>query len=239
MRTLPILAALALVTLAAPLHAQDGARSKKEKMQLVKLSTPMGDMTIMLYNETPQHRDNFVKLVEEGFYDSLLFHRVITDFMIQGGDPNSKGAAPGAALGTGGPGYQVPAEFNPALIHKKGALSAARLGDAANPKKESSGSQFYIVQGKPYDASSLDGMAARAGLTYTDEQKAIYAGQGGTPFLDGNYTVFGEVIEGLEVIDAIAAVSTDPRDRPLEDVTMTMELLKPQKWAKVQKEYDR
>lgn len=233
---LALLAGLVFFATSAPLQAQEEGRSKKEKMQLIKITTPMGEMTVMLYNETPQHRDNFVKLVEEGFYDSLLFHRVIEGFMVQGGDPNSKGAAKGAQLGNGGPGYQIPAEFTDALIHKKGALSAARLGDGVNPEKQSSGSQFYIVQGKTYDEASLTSFADRMGKTYTEEQKAAYAEVGGTPHLDGGYTVFGEVVEGLEVIDKIAGAATDPRDRPVEDVTMKMELLKPQKWGKLQKQ---
>lgn len=233
---LALVAGMVFFASSAPLQAQDEGRSKKEKMQLVKITTPMGEMTVMLYNETPQHRDNFVKLVEQGFYDSLLFHRVIEGFMIQGGDPNSKGAAKGAQLGNGGPGYQIPAEMTDALIHKKGALSAARLGDNVNPQKESSGSQFYIVQGKTYDEASITSFADRMGRNYTEEQKAAYAEVGGTPHLDGGYTVFGEVIEGMEVIDKIAAVSTDPRDRPVQDVTMRMELLKPEKWGKIQKE---
>jgi peptidyl-prolyl cis-trans isomerase B (cyclophilin B) len=172
---LALMAGMLFFASTAPLQAQDEGRSKKEKMQLVKMTTPMGEMTIMLYNETPQHRDNFVKLVEEGFYNDLLFHRVIEGFMVQGGDPNSKGAEKGAQLGNGGPGYQIPAEFNEALIHKKGALSAARLGDGVNPEKKSSGSQFYIVQGKTYDDASLTSFADRMGKTYSDEQKAARA----------------------------------------------------------------
>lgn len=186
--------------------------------QIVKISTPYGDMLVKLYNETPKHRDNFIKLVKEGYYNDLLFHRVISDFMIQGGDPDSRNAKPGAMLGSGGPGYTVPAEFNPSLIHKKGALAAARQGDQVNPTKASSGSQFYIVQGKPASSSEL----ARG--SYTEEQKEIYRTLGGTPFLDQNYTVFGEVISGLEVIDKIAAVQKDNRDRPTTDIRMTMTL---------------
>jgi peptidyl-prolyl cis-trans isomerase B (cyclophilin B) len=189
------------------------------------IHTDYGDMKGFLYNETPKHRDNFVKLTKEKYFDGLLFHRVIQDFMIQGGDPNSRNAQPGQALGSGGPGYTVPAEFNQKLIHKKGSLSAARQGDEVNPQKASSGSQFYIVQGKTYPASSLDGMAARTGNTYTADQKKVYETVGGTPFLDMNYTVFGEITEGLEVIDKIAVVQKDSRDRPVQDIKMTISLI--------------
>ncbi|NCA85344.1 MAG: peptidylprolyl isomerase [Clostridia bacterium] len=193
--------------------------------QKVKLSTKYGDMTLLLYDETPQHRDNFLKLVREGYYNGTLFHRVIRDFMIQGGDPDSKGAAPGQRLGSGGPGYTIPAEFNPAFIHKKGALSAARQGDQTNPQRRSSGSQFYIVQGRKTDAAELNNVAQQTGAFYTPEQIEIYQTIGGTPFLDTQYTVFGEVISGLDVIDKIAAVPTAPGDRPLEDVPMTMTII--------------
>ena len=193
--------------------------------QKVKLSTKYGDMTLLLYDETPQHRDNFLKLVREGYYNGTLFHRVIRDFMIQGGDPDSKGAAPGKRLGSGGPSYTIPAEFNPKFIHKKGALSAARQGDQGNPQRRSSGSQFYIVQGKKTSAAELNGTAQQTGAFYTPEQIEIYQNIGGTPFLDTQYTVFGEVIDGLDVIDKIAAVPTAPGDRPLEDVPMTMTII--------------
>ena len=182
------------------------------------IQTDMGDMTGILYNETPKHRDNFVKLAKSGYFDGLLFHRVISGFMIQGGDPNSKNAKPGQQLGMGGPGYTVPAEFNKEFIHKKGALSAARQADQVNPAKASSGSQFYIVQGKKISPSQL-------GANYTPEQKKIYETIGGTPFLDTQYTVFGEITEGLDVIDKIAAVQKDQSDRPLKDVKMTVKIL--------------
>lgn len=194
--------------------------------KLVQLETSFGTMIIKLFDETPQHRDNFLKLAEEGYYDSLLFHRVMQGFMIQGGDPNSKGAAEGARLGTGGPGYQVPAEFNEALIHQKGALAAARTGGPSNPEKQSSGSQFYLVQGAPVDENQLKMLERRRGSTYTDEAKVIYADLGGTPFLDMDYTVFGMVVEGLEVIDEIAAVETDGNDRPTADVAMKIIVIK-------------
>lgn len=197
------------------------------KERIVLISTDFGDMKVKLYNETPQHRDNFIKLAKEGFFDGTLFHRVIEGFMIQGGDPNSKDAKPGKQLGAGGPGYTVEAEFVfPQYFHKKGALSAARQGDRANPKKASSGSQFYIVQGKPISENELKQVENKLKVTFTDEQKEVYSEVGGTPFLDNNYTVFGEVIEGLEVIDKIAAVATQRGDRPVEDVKMTVKVLK-------------
>ncbi|MEZ4886779.1 MAG: peptidylprolyl isomerase [Chitinophagales bacterium] len=197
------------------------------KERIVLISTDYGDMKVKLYNETPLHRDNFVKLAKEGFFDGTLFHRVIKDFMIQGGDPDSKDVDSNKMLGGGGPGYTVEAEFVfPQYFHKKGALSAARQGDNVNPAKASSGSQFYIVQGKPVSEGELKQMENKLKVTFTDEQKKIYTEVGGTPFLDNNYTVFGEVIEGLEVIDKIAAVATKRGDRPVEDVKMTIKVLK-------------
>lgn len=200
----------------------------------VKITTKFGDMIVELYDETPQHRDNFIKLVEGGFYNDLLFHRVIKGFMVQGGDPDSKGAAPNAMLGRGGPGYTVPAEFVDTLVHIKGALSAARKGDQVNPLRESSGSQFYVVQGQPVPAPMLMKMESRINMRrdstnqfkYTDSQIETYTTLGGTPHLDGDYTVFGQVIEGLEIIDQIAAVETGRADRPVEDVVMSMEIIK-------------
>lgn len=190
---------------------------------MVKISTSYGDMVIKLYNKTPMHRDNFLKLTQEKFFDSLLFHRVINGFMIQGGDPLSKNASPTQMLGMGDNGYTIPAEFDSTLIHKKGALAAART---ENPKKESSGCQFYIVQGKPMTDAELDMVQKRTGITYTAEQRNIYKTQGGTPFLDMSYTVFGEVVSGLDVIDKIAAVKTQPGDRPVQDVRMTVTIVK-------------
>jgi peptidyl-prolyl cis-trans isomerase B (cyclophilin B) len=210
---------------AAPEEVQSSAPQQDNSSTMLIISTAFGDMTVKLYDETPQHRDNFIKLAKEGFYDGLLFHRVIAGFMIQGGDPQSKNAQPGQPLGSGGPGYTIPAEFNPALIHKKGALSAARLGDQMNPQKASSGSQFYIVQGKPASAQELKNMSMRTGVQYTPEQVAAYAEVGGTPFLDMQYTVFGEVVDGLDVIDKIAAVRTAPGDRPMEDVKFSIKVV--------------
>jgi peptidyl-prolyl cis-trans isomerase B (cyclophilin B) len=182
-------------------------------------------MELQLYSSTPKHRDNFVKLVKEGFYDSLLFHRVIDDFMIQGGDPTSKGAAPNVMLGNGGPGYTIPAEFVDSLIHLKGALAAARQGDGVNPKKASSGSQFYIVEGQPVKPNMLKQMEARSGIEYTEAQRAAYATQGGTPHLDGAYTVFGRVISGMDVLEKIAQVPVSG-SRPTKDITMKMRIKK-------------
>lgn len=188
------------------------------------IHTSKGDITIKLYNETPAHRDNFIKLVKAQMYDSTLFHRVIKGFMIQGGDPQSKHAKPGQMLGTGDLGYTIPAEIKPGLFHKKGALSAARLGDAVNPRKESSASQFYIVQGRTYTPEEVSILKNRYGVTFTPEQEALYTTVGGTPHLDGQYTVFGEVVDGLNIIDSIANVPTDENDRPLEDIKMTITL---------------
>ena len=199
---------------------------KSTKQTKIVLSTSFGDIKLVLYNETPKHRDNFIKLVKEEFFNGTLFHRVIKDFMIQGGDPESKMAKPGQMLGNGGPGYTIPAEINTKFIHKKGALCAARQGDGVNPKKESSGSQFYIVQGKKATKAELDGIGKRNGITYTADQIKTYETLGGTAFLDMNYTVFGEVIEGFDVIDKIAAVTKARGDRPVEDIKMTMKIVK-------------
>ena len=203
---------------AAPEPIEEGPQT------VVEIETNFGTMTAVLYNGTPKHRDNFIKLAEEGFYDDLLFHRIIRGFMIHGGDPDSRGAAPGISLGQGGPGYTVPAEIRPEYIHKKGALAAARLGDQINPSKASSGSQFYIVQGSVYTPESLGPLEQQRG--YTGDQKNLYFSIGGTPQLDGGYTVFGEVIQGLDVLDKIAATKTAPGDRPLEDVKMKVRVLK-------------
>ena len=190
--------------------------------RIVEIKTDFGVMKVKLYNATPQHRDNFIKLVQAGFYDSLLFHRVIKGFMIQGGDPLSKNAQPGVMLGNGDVGYTVPAEFVDSIFHKKGALCAART---ENPEKASSGCQFYIVQGQAYTPEQLNMMEIQRRIKLNDAQKNIYMTLGGTPFLDHNYTVFGEVIEGLDVIDKIAAVQTAPGDRPAQDVRMYMKVV--------------
>ena len=190
----------------------------------IKIVTDSGTMIVKLYDSTPLHRDNFIKLVKQGFYDSLMFHRIIQGFMIQGGDPNSKNAAAGVMLGNGGDNMaRIPAEFRQSLYHKKGALAAARDG---NPEKASSACQFYIVQGKPLSDAELDMMEGRLGNKYSLEQRNNYKKLGGTPFLDQNYTVFGEVISGLEVVDKIASVPKAPGDRPIGDIRMKMELVK-------------
>ncbi|HQV00025.1 MAG TPA: peptidylprolyl isomerase [Bacteroidia bacterium] len=196
---------------------------KPDTDPVVQITTDYGTIKLKLYNETPKHRDNFLKLAKEGFYDGLLFHRVIKDFMIQGGDPNSKNAKPDAMLGSGDVGYTIPAEFNPKFIHKKGALCAART---ENPEKASSGCQFYIVQGKKCTDAELDRYDSNRTVKFTTEQRNAYKTLGGTPFLDMNYTVYGEVISGLDVIDKIAAVKTASADRPATDVKMTVKLVK-------------
>ncbi|MBS4061743.1 MAG: peptidylprolyl isomerase [Bacteroidetes bacterium] len=183
---------------------------------IVVIKTSYGDITAKLYNDTPKHRDNFIKLVKQGWYEDSPFHRIINNFMIQGGGNNA---------GKTDPGYTIDAEFKPHYIHKKGALAAARMGDQVNPEKKSSGSQFYIVHGQKYDANNLTMMAQRSGFNYTEEHKKAYASLGGTPHLDGAYTVFGEVINGFDVIDRIASVRTGQGDKPLADVTMKIEIL--------------
>jgi peptidylprolyl isomerase len=257
-------------------------KGTKVKPAFVLIETKYGNMKVRLYDETPLHKANFLKLVNEHFYDSLLFHRVIKDFMIQGGDPHSKTAPKGATLGNGGPGYEIPAEFVPQLYHKKGVLAAAREGDNVNPEKKSSGSQFYIVQGKKFTDEELNQMEERINFPakkklvfeyidkpdniklkttldslqnaknfmrlnstydsvlkllepeylkldlfhFTEQQRNDYKTIGGTPHLDRNYTIFGEVIEGLNVIDSIANVETDKKDRPLENIIMKMRVVK-------------
>lgn len=245
-------------------------------MAKVKIATPLGDIVVRLYDETPAHRDNFLKLAREGFYDGTLFHRVIKDFMIQGGDPNSRDPQPGASYGTGGPDYTIEAEILPGLIHKRGALAAARQGDEVNPERRSSGSQFYIVWGKTYNQGQMGQLAKqmemqaqqtifnrlvaerrsqimqlrrdrdREGLmelqneleseTYalyqkqgkaglSAEQKEAYTTIGGTPHLDGQYTVFGEVIEGLDIVEKIQTAATLPGDRPKDDIVMNVSVI--------------
>lgn len=250
--------------------------------ETILISTPYGNMKLKLYEETPLHKKNFLKLVKEGFYDSLLFHRVINNFMIQGGDPDSKHANDTVLLGNGDVGYWIPAEFNPKIYHKKGVIAAAREGEDVNPKKESSGCQFYIVMGRRYDSLALQKAEIRVNnelvkkinytvgfggkskklkeyytrlytqgkedslktvvrqltdsvskaeyaktkhYTWTNAQKKMYETVGGTPHLDNNYTVFGEVIEGLEVIDKIAGSKTDKNDRPKENIRMKITLV--------------
>lgn len=215
------------------LNATKGSKTvtKKQMVQitapercLIEIETEFGTMTAELYNSTPKHRDNFIKLAEEGYFNDLLFHRVINGFMIQGGDPDSRNAPAGKQLGMGGPSYQIPAEFVDTLAHIKGALAAARTN---NPEKKSSGSQFYIVQGGgPMKEEMLNQIEMQKGFHYTPEQRKEYLELGGTPFLDRDYTVFGRVIKGLDVLDKIAAVKTAPGDRPVQDVKMKMRVIK-------------
>ncbi len=273
---------LALLLMAATINSCGAGSSQNAKAQdetKVLIKTNLGDITIKLYNETPQHRDNFIKLVQEHYYDSVLFHRVIRDFMVQAGDPDSKNAEKYAQLGTGGPGYTIPAEFvYPQYFHKRGALSAARQGDQVNPERNSSGSQFYIVTGKKYskfqlqdleeqldkqqgqtifnllcgqnidkireiqssgDQDSLmrlqDELVAKTEqilkeqgpFKFTKEQVEAYTSVGGTPFLDNQYTVFGEVVDGMKVVEKIESAGTDTYDRPRKDISIiTMEIIK-------------
>ncbi len=234
---------------------------------LILIETAYGNMKIKLYDKTPKHKANFIKLAKQSFFDGLLFHRVINQFMIQGGDPDSKNAPAGKMLGNGGPGYEIDAEFNDSLFHKKGVIAAAREGDNVNPLKKSSGSQFYIVQGRTFTDEELDKLEEQSSVgnyiashpeinkeatnyritgnnsafnklieaikkqdnfkitKIPDYKRTIYKTIGGTPHLDNNYTVFGELVEGLDVIDKIAAVKTDKNDRPIEDVKMTIKVI--------------
>ena len=188
----------------------------------VLIETEYGNMKVLLYDETPIHKENFLKLAKEGFYDDLLFHRVIRGFMIQGGDPTSKDAGPDVGLGGGGPGYLLDAEIG--SPHFKGTLAAARTGPG-NPEKKSSGSQFYIVQGNPLSDNQLNQFEKMKRITYTEAQRNLYKEMGGRPDLDMDYTVFGEVVEGLDVIDKIAEVATGKANRPVKDVKMKIRVL--------------
>lgn len=196
----------------------------------VLIETNYGNMRVRLSDETPLHRDNFLKLVKSKYYDGVLFHRVINRFMIQGGDPDSRNAAPGKLLGNGGPAYTIPAEFKPGLFHKKGVIAAAREGDDINPQKASSGSQFYIVQGKIWTDGGLDTLEQSRlnGRKIPAAHRSAYKSVGGSPHLDGNYTVFGELVSGWDVLDSIAAVATSKgtdKDRPLKDVVIKKAIL--------------
>lgn len=218
MKKISLLLVVALLSLSG-FSQKDSTLKKKDFKKDVLLQTTMGDIIVRLSDSTPLHRDNFLKLVKIGYFDSVLFHRVIKDFMIQGGDPDSKNAPAGQPLGNGGPAYTIPAEFRQSLFHKKGVIAAARDN---NPQKASSGSQFYIVQGKKFTEADLENLENnRLKRKIPADQKEVYKTLGGTPHLDQNYTVFGEVVKGLEVVDNIAAVETSKaadRDRPLQDV---------------------
>lgn len=200
------------------------ASCQSDKSTYALITTPFGDIKIRLYNSTPKHRDNFIKLANEKFYDYTLFHRVIKEFVVQGGDPDSKDAHVLDVLGNGGPGYLLDPEIG--AIHVKGAIAAARLDDSQNPERKSSGSQFYIVQGNAVTEADLDQWEAQKGIKYTPEQRKLYLEKGGLPFLDMDYTVFGEVVEGLDVIDRMSNVSTSRYDRPTEDLRMIVKILK-------------
>ena len=219
-----IFLALCKLILVSCLYAQQGVKlKKKDRKRNVELVTTEGVMVLRLYDSTPLHRDNFLRLVKAHYYDSVLFHRVINTFMIQSGDPNSKTAQAGQPLGNGGPTYTIPAEFRVSLFHKKGVLAAARQGDDVNPEKRSSASQFYIVQGKTFTDAQLDSVerVRLKGYKLPASHREVYKTGGGTPQLDQNYTIFGEVVKGLDVLDAIATTPTSrgaDRDRPLKDI---------------------
>ena len=214
---------------AADTKPEPKPESKKEEVKMTKvqamIATSEGNITVRLYDETPLHRDNFVKLSKDGYYNGVIFHRVIKNFMIQGGDPESRNPKPDGVYGSGGPDYKIDAEIKPQFFHKKGALSAARQGDQVNPEKKSSGSQFYIVQGTVYTLESLKNLEQQKqqvnpGFKFSDEALKAYTTIGGTPHLDGDYTVYGEVTDGLDVVDKIANSSTGARDRPVKDVVI-------------------
>jgi cyclophilin family peptidyl-prolyl cis-trans isomerase len=211
------------------LAQKDSTLRKKDRKKDVLLQTNYGDIVVRLSDSTPLHRDNFLKLVKVGFYDSVLFHRVINHFMIQSGDPESKHAVAGLPLGNGGPTYTIPAEFRTTLFHKKGVIAAARQGDDVNPLKASSGSQFYIVQGKVYSDAGLDSVETyRLHRKIPMEYREVYKTVGGAAHLDQNYTIFGEVVKGLDVVDKIAVTPTSKgadRDRPLEDIRIIKAML--------------
>jgi len=216
------------------LAASVALAAKKPKDIYARIKTAQGECIVRLYNETPKHKENFAKLAKSGFYNKTLFHRVIKGFMVQGGDPESKNAKPGQLLGNGGLSYTIPAEFKPELFHKKGALAAARDG---NPAKASSSTQFYIVQGKTYTDQELNMIEQSRlnGRKIPEPQRQIYKTLGGTPFLDQNYTVFGEVVKGIELVDAIAALPTDDNNRPNSDVPVEISLLKKKEVKRLQK----
>lgn len=205
------------------------------KSKYVSIKTEKGEAIVKLYNETPLHRDNFLKLAKNGYFNGTLFHRVIPSFMIQGGDPDSRKAAAGQMLGDGGPDYTIPAEFNDSLFHKKGALAAARDD---NPAKKSSGSQFYLVQGKTYTDEELDRVEKirLQGREIPEKHRSVYKTIGGAPFLDQSYTVFGQVVQGYEMVDSVAGAPRDQNDRPLQNISMQVNILKKREVKKLEKQ---
>ena len=215
---------LALILIVSCSASKKAGKNTAE--QKVMIATNYGTMVFKLYNKTPLHRDNFIKLVKEHFYDSLLFHRVIKGFMIQGGDPESKHAKPGEAVGEGSLKYTIAAEFDTSLFHKKGALAAARESDDNNPQKRSSSTQFYIVEGKTFTNAEMDKIEEKLHIKIPENHREVYRTIGGTPFLDMSYTVFGEIISGLDVLDKINHLPTDDNNRPLQDVRIKISLVK-------------
>lgn len=210
------------------------AFAAKPKNQYIRIKTEFGECIVKLYNETPLHRDNFLKLTKKGFYNGTLFHRVIKDFMIQGGDPDSKTAKPDSLLGEGDVGYTIPAEFRDSLFHKKGVLAAARDN---NPEKASSGCQFYLVQGKIFTDEQLNSVEEkRLKFKIPEWQRQVYKTIGGSPHLDRNYTVYGEIIVGLDMVDKIAVLTTDKNNRPKQDVKMDITILKRREAKKLEKQ---
>jgi cyclophilin family peptidyl-prolyl cis-trans isomerase len=224
---------LTLLALSCLISLSTFAQKKSKKDYLVTIETSSGTMHAILFDEAPKHKANFIKLANDKFYNGLLFHRVIESFMIQGGDPNSRNAKPEVALGNGGNGYKIPAEFSPKLFHQKGALAAARDN---NPAKESSGCQFYIVEGRKWGKADLEKQIARAARKPTEAQKQVYETIGGTPHLDGAYTVFGQVIDGMATIDKIGMEPRDEKDRPSKDISMKISIKKMKK-KKITRKY--
>jgi peptidyl-prolyl cis-trans isomerase B (cyclophilin B) len=223
---------LAILVFFISCSALKSGSTKTPTDHFVKIETDSGTIIAKLSNQTPLTTQNFLKLVKEHFYDGLLFHRVIKDFMIQGGDPDSKNAASGKVLGEGGLKYTVPAEFDTTLFHRKGALAMAREGDDVNPKKASSSCQFYIVEGKTFTDKEMDKIGERFKIIIPESHRQVYRTIGGAPFLDMNYTVFGQVVSGLDVIDKIANAAKDVHDRPLGNIRMKISIMKKKEYKK-------
>lgn len=225
---------LALFVFLISCSATKNSSSMMSQNHFVKIETDSGTMIARLSNKTPLTTENFIKLVREHFFDGLLFHRVIKAFMIQGGDPDSKNAKPGQELGNGGLKYTVPAEFDTSLFDKNGALAMARESDDVNPQKASSSTQFYIVEGRTFTNPEMDKIEEKFKIKIPENHREIYRTIGGAPFLDMNYTVFGQVISGLDVIDKIASAARDQNNRPLNDIKMKITLLKKSEYRKYQ-----